>query len=172
MEFSDIAAVSGKGGLFRIVSPTRTGVILEAMDGTNKKLVANMQSKVSILSDISIYTTDEEGARPLEQVMKKVHQEFNGDTGLSASSDPDELKAFLKFILPEYDESRVYVSDIKKLVTWYNTLAVSHPELFEEKKEEKADKPSEDEKAENAPEAPAKIPPAKKPATKSKKEDK
>lgn len=172
MEFSDIASVSGKGGLFRVVSPTRTGVILEAMDGTNKRLVANMQSKVSILSDISIYTTDEEGAKPLEQVMKKIHREFNGDTGLSSSSDPDELKAFLKFILPEYDDARVYVSDIKKLVTWYNTLAVSHPELFEEKQEEKADKPAKEEKAEKTPKAPAKKPAAKKPAPKSKKEDK
>lgn len=119
-----------------MVSPTRTGVILEAMDGTNKKMIANMQSKVSILSDISIYTTDEEGAVPLEDVMKKIHKEFNGDTGLSSSSDGDELKAFLKFILPEYDESRVYVSDIKKLVTWYNAIAEKLPELLEEKKEE------------------------------------
>lgn len=138
MDFSEIAAISGKGGLFRVVSPTRTGVILEAMDGSNKKMVANIQSKVSILSDISIYTTDEEGAKPLEQVMKKIHQEFGGDTGLTSSSDPDELKAFLKFILPEYDESRVYVSDIKKLITWYNTLAESFPELLTDKEEDKS----------------------------------
>ncbi|REE05746.1 DUF5606 family protein [Marinoscillum furvescens] len=138
MEFSEVAAVSGKGGLFKVVSPTRTGVILEALDGSKKKMIANMQSKVSILSDISIYTTDEEGAVPLEDVMQKIHQEFNGDTGLSATSDPDELKAFLKFVLPEYDESRVYVSDIKKLVTWYNTIAATLPELLE-KKEAKDD---------------------------------
>lgn len=135
MEFSEIAAVSGKGGLYKVVSPTRTGVILEAMDGSNKKLIANIQSKVSILSDISIYTTTEEGAVPLTDVMKKIHQEFSGDTGLSASSDADELKSFLKFILPDYDESRVYVSDIKKLITWYNSLATIAPEVFAAKAE-------------------------------------
>ena len=137
MDFSEVAAVSGKGGLYRVISPTRTGVILETLDETKKKMIANMQSKVSILSDISIYTTDEEGAVPLKEVMMKIHKEFNGDTGLSSSSDGDELKAFLKFILPDYDESRVYVSDIKKLVTWYNALVVKLPELFEEEKETK-----------------------------------
>ncbi len=143
MEFSDIAAVSGKGGLFKILSPTRTGVILEAMDGSKKKMIANMQSKVSILSDISIYTTTEEGAVPLSDVMKKIHAEFDGDTGLSSTSDPDELKSFLKFILPDYDESRVYVSDIKKLVSWYKSLVEVAPEVLKEdeagSKEEKAE---------------------------------
>lgn len=140
MDFSEVASVSGKGGLYRVVSPTRTGVILETLDDSKKKMIANMQSKVSILSDISIYTTDEEGAVPLKDVMMKIHKEFNGDTGLSSSSDGDELKAFLKFILPEYDEERVYVSDIKKLVMWYNLLVVKLPELFEEPKEEKEEK--------------------------------
>lgn len=145
MEFSEIASVSGKGGLYKIVNPTRTGMILEAMDETKKKMVVGMQSKVSVLSDISIYTTDEEGAKPLEEVMKKIHQEFGGDTGLTSGSDPDELKSFLKFILPNYDEERVYVSDIKKLVTWYNLLARIAPEIFEEKKD-KEDKKEEEPK--------------------------
>ncbi len=136
MEFSEVAAISGKGGLFKIVSPTRTGVILEALDGSKKKMIANVQSKVSILSDISIYTTDEEGAVPLQDVMRKIHKEFNGDTDLTSNSDPEELKSFLKFVLPEYDEERVYVSDIKKLVTWYNTMATVLPELLVEQKEE------------------------------------
>lgn len=140
MDFSELASVSGKGGLFRVVSPTRTGVVLEALDGSNKKMIANMQSKVSVLSDISIYTTDEEGARPLEDIMRKIHVEFKGDSGLTASSDPDELKSFLKFILPEYDESRVYVSDIKKLVTWYNLIAASFPDVLEKEQETKDSK--------------------------------
>ena len=131
MDFSEIASVSGKSGLFKVISPTRTGVILEAMDGSKKKMIANMQSKVSILSDISIYTTDEEGAVPLKDVMMKIHKEFDGDTGLTSSSDGEELKAFLKFVLPDYDESRVYVSDIKKLVTWYNAIAKDHAEALE-----------------------------------------
>lgn len=137
MEFSDIASVSGKGGLFKIVSPTRTGVILESMDESKKKLVATMHNKVSVLSEISVYTTDSEGAVPLEDVMKKIHTEFSGDTDLDKNSSPDELKSFLKFILPDYDEDRVYVSDIKKLVNWYAQLVKEAPEVLEAKKEEK-----------------------------------
>ncbi len=146
MDFSEVASVSGKGGLYRVVSPTRTGVILETLDDTKKKMIANMQSKVSILSDISIYTTDEEGAVPLKEVMFKIHGEFKGDTGLTSSSDGEELKSFLRFILPDYDEERVYVSDIKKLVTWYNLLVVKLPELFEQSAEEESGETKEDQK--------------------------
>jgi hypothetical protein len=128
--FSEIASVSGKGGLFRVVNPTRTGVILEAMDETKKKLVVGMNAKVSVLSDISIYTTDAEGSVPLEEIFKKVFDEFGADTGLSKQSDNDELKSFMKFILPAYDEDRVYVSDIKKVVTWYNQLIELQPDFF------------------------------------------
>ncbi len=152
MEFSDIASVSGKGGLFKIVSPTRTGVILESLDEHKKKMVASVHNKVSVLSEISIYTTDSEGAVPLENVMKKIHKEFDGDTDLDKNSDADELKSFLKFILPDYDEGRVYTSDIKKLVNWYNLLVVEAPEVFEEKKEEKSEEKAsgkKEEKAEN-----------------------
>ena len=146
MDLSQIAAVTGKSGLFKVVSPTRSGVILEAMDGTNKKMVASMSNKVSILSDISIYTTDEEGATPLSDVMMKIHYEFDGDTGLTSSSDTQELKSFLKFILPDYDEARVYVSDIKKLVIWYNLLSTGHSELFvaEKVEEESKEEPKND----------------------------
>ena len=130
MEFSDIAAVSGKGILFKIINPTRTGVILESMDDHKKKMVATMHNKVSILSEISIYTTDSEGATPLEEVMRKIHQEFNGDTDLDKNSSPEELKSFMKFILPEYDEDRVYVSDIKKVVSWYAQIVERVPDVF------------------------------------------
>ena len=136
MEFNEIATVSGKGGLFSVVAPTRGGMILESMDEQKKKLIVNVNSKVSVLGEISIYTTDKEGSTPLEEVMRKIHAEFAGDTGLSSNSENDELKAFLKHILPEYDEDRVYASDIKKLVKWYHILSNGYPELFEEKKEE------------------------------------
>lgn len=137
MDFNEIATVSGKGGLFSVVAPTRGGMILESMDEQKKKLVVNVNSKVSVLGEISIYTTDKEGSCPLEQVMTKIHKEFNGDTGLAGNADNEELKAFLKHVLPDYDEDRVYASDIKKLVKWYHILSSGYPELFEEKKEEK-----------------------------------
>lgn len=175
MDFSDIASVSGKGNLFKIINPTRTGVILESMDEHKKKMVATMHNKVSILSEISIYTTDAEGAVPLEDVMRKIHKEFSGDTDLDKNSSPDELKAFLKFILPDYDESRVYVSDIKKVVSWYDQLVKEAPEVLEEKKEKKSAKEETKKEAEKSPAPKAKKPAAKKPATKNpskKKEEK
>ena len=152
MEFSDLAAVSGKGTLFTIINPTRTGVILESMDEHKKKMVATMHNKVSVLSEISIYTTDTEGATPLEDVMKKIHQEFDGDTDLDKNSSPEELKSFLKFILPTYDESRVYVSDIKKLVSWYAQIVERAPEVLEDKKVEnkKGSKDKKEEKEEGS----------------------
>jgi len=142
MEFGDIASVSGKGGLFKVIKPTRTGAILEALDETKKKLVTSMQTKVSVLSDVSIFTTDGDGAVPLVDVMRKIHAEFKGDTDLNKNSDAEELKSFLKHILPNYDEDRVYVSDIKKLVTWYNLLAQVAPDLLKpaKKGEEVPDK--------------------------------
>jgi len=146
MEFSDIAAVSGKGTLFKIINPTRTGVILESMDEHKKKMVATMHNKVSVLSEISIYTTDAEGATPLEEVMKKIHEEFDGDTDLDKNSSPEELKSFMKFILPEYDDNRVYVSDIKKVVSWYAQIIAQVPEVLAEKQgeEEKVETSSEE----------------------------
>jgi hypothetical protein len=144
LNFKEIASISGKGGLFKVINPTRTGVILEALDGSKKKMVVGMSAKVSVLSDISIYTTDEDGAVPLEEVFKKIHAEFGADTDLTKQSDADELKSFLKFILPNYDEERVYISDIKKVVTWYNQLIALQPDFFE-KGSESEDETSVDE---------------------------
>ena len=130
MNYSDIASVSGKGGLYKVVKPTRTGVILESMDDARKKLVASATQRISVLSDISIYTTDQEGSRPLSEVMHTIFTEFEDDPGVTPSSDGDELKAFMKHVLPDYDEQRVYVSDIKKLITWYGILYKEEPELL------------------------------------------
>lgn len=130
MKFEDIASVTGKGGLFKVIKPTRTGAILEALDDTTKKIVTTMHTKVSVLSDVSIFTTEGDGAVPLQDVMRKIHTEFKGNTDLDKNSDPDELKSFLKHVLPKYDEGKVYISDIKKLVAWYNQLVKIAPELM------------------------------------------
>ncbi|KEO73703.1 DUF5606 family protein [Anditalea andensis] len=132
MEFKEIATVAGKPGLYKILKPSRSGVILESMDEKKGKLVVGASHRVSILSEISIYTMNEEGATSLEEVMKTIEKEFDGDLGLTTSADPDELKAFLKHVLPDYDESRVYSSDIKKLVSWYNILRKYSPESLQD----------------------------------------
>ena len=132
MNFKDIASVAGKPGLYKIVSPTRSGVVLEALDEKKTKLVAGMSMRVSVLNDISIYTLTEEGAEPLESVMKKIEANYQGDTGVDASATDSELRAFLKSVLPEFDQNRVYVSDIKKLNAWYMLIHKHCPEVLQE----------------------------------------
>ena len=141
MTLSEIATVSGKGGLYKVVAPTKSGVILESLDESKTKLVATTNHRLSLLNEISIYTTTKEGTIGLENILKKIHTEFGNDLGVDFNSDGNELKAFMKAVLPEYDENRVYVSDIKKLVRWYESILKHAPELFtasskEEEKEE------------------------------------
>lgn len=135
MNFKDIATVAGKPGLYKIIKPTRSGVILESLDEKKAKLVAGMSMRVSILNDISIYTMTEEGAEPLESVMKKIEAEYKGDTGVDSTSSDSELRAFLKSVLPDFDQERVYISDIKKLNAWYQQIRKSAPEVLQENTE-------------------------------------
>lgn len=132
-EFKEIATVAGKPGLFRILKPSRSGVILESLDEKKTKLVVGGNHRVSVLSEISIYTLTEEGAAPLEDVMKIIEKEFDGDTGLTIDADSDEYKAFLKHVLPDFDEDRVYTSDIKKLINWYRIIRQYEPQVLMEK---------------------------------------
>jgi len=135
MELKEIAAITGKGGLFKIVQPTRTGVILESIDNAATRLVANGNDRVSILNEISIYTTDAEGSKPLEYVLKAINTKFSASLPVTPKSDPAQLKSFLSDVLPEYDENRVYPSDIKKLVSWYQIILSAYPELIKGKAE-------------------------------------
>lgn len=136
MELSEIASISGKGGLFKVLKPGKSGVLLESLDATKTRIVATATQRLSLLSEISIYTTTKEGTVPLEEVLKKINQEYKNDLGVDADSDGSELKAFLKSVLPTFDENRVYVSDIKKLVKWYGILQEQVPEIFTEQKKE------------------------------------
>jgi Domain of unknown function (DUF5606) len=138
MELKEIASISGKGGLFKIMKPGKAGVILESLDAAKLKLVAGGKERMSVLSEISIYTTTKEGTVSLQEVITKIKKQFGAEIGVTPESDNAKLKAFLKSVLPEFDEDRVYVSDIKKLVKWYSILLKEAPEVFEqeENKEE------------------------------------
>lgn len=132
MELSQIATVPGKSGLFKIIGSNKSGAILESLDEAKTKMIATSQHRLSVLNEISIYTTTKEGTVALRDVLKKIHTDFKADLGVDANADTTELKAFLKSVLPEYDETRVYVSDIKKLVRWYGQLLQHAPEVFAE----------------------------------------
>lgn len=115
----DLMAISGHAGLFKFISQARNGIIVESLE-TGKRMNAFASMKVSALEDIAIYTEDKE--IPLDEVLVSLHKYENGGEAISPKSEPDDLKDYFSAILPEYDRERVYVSDIKKVLTWYNLL--------------------------------------------------
>ena len=119
MNLDKILAISGKPGLYVLKVQTRTGFVAESLtDG--KKITVNLKSNVSLLSEISIYTY--EGEKPLTEVMQLIAKKEKNGQAISHKEDNAKLTAYFKEILPEYDEERVYPSDIKKVLNWYNTL--------------------------------------------------
>ncbi len=115
----DLMAISGHGGLFKFVSQGRNGIIVEHLE-TGKRMQAFASMKVSALDDIAVYTEEEE--IQLAEVFTTIHKYEKGKETISPKSDGDELKDYFGEILPEYDRDRVYVSDIKKILGWYNML--------------------------------------------------
>lgn len=119
MNLDKIISISGKPGLFLLIVQTRTGFLLESIvDG--KKVSANLRSNVSQLSEISIYTYEKE--KPLVEVMRQIAIKENEGPAISHKENEATLIAYFLEILPDYDSDRVYVSDIKKILNWYNLL--------------------------------------------------
>lgn len=164
MKLKEVAVISGKPGLYQILKPTRNGVIIEAIGGGRSKIMADASHRISILKEISIYTTTEEGSVPLQDVFHKIYEQYALNLSIK-TSDNEALKGLLDDVLPEWDKDRVYTSDIKKLVMWYNILAEHAPELIdpaqkEEEEEEEAvteQRKESQEKLEENPEEPVTI---------------
>ncbi len=114
-----ILSVSGQSGLFKMVAESKNNIIVESLD-TLKRIPVHSTSKVSALEDIAIYT--ENGDAPLKDIFKAISEKENGGQAISPKSSGNELKAYFEKIVPEYDKDRVYISDIKKVLLWYNTL--------------------------------------------------
>jgi len=119
IKLKDILSISGKGGLFRFIAQARNGIVVESIED-NKRHVAPATARVSSLEDIAIFTEDEEV--PLADIFFMIHEKAEGKETLSHKSTTAELKAFFEELVPEYDQERVYVSDIKKVFQWYNQL--------------------------------------------------
>ena len=119
MNVDKILAIAGKPGLYELKLQTRSGFLAESLlDG--KKITVGMRSNVSLLSEISMYTYSEE--KPLAEIMRSIAVKENEGPALSHKEDNAKLIAYFKEILPDYDEDRVYASDIKKVLNWYNIL--------------------------------------------------
>ena len=140
MDLTEILSISGKPGLYKMLSHTKTGMLVESM-ADKKRFPVFAHEKVSSLEEISIFTEDDDV--PLKDVFKKIHEMLEGDKALSHKSSSEELKDFFDDVLPDYDKERVYVSDIKKVIQWYNVLHEMELLDFTEEEESKEDGPEE-----------------------------
>jgi hypothetical protein len=119
MKLKDYLAISGEHGLFKFIAQGRNAIIVEHLE-TGKRSTAHGSAKVSTLEDISIFTETED--LPLSKVFDKIFEKENGGAAPDAKSDNDILKDYFSTVLPDYDKTRVYTSDIRKVIMWYNTL--------------------------------------------------
>lgn len=123
MSVEKVLAISGKPGLYELKIQTRSGFIAESLiDG--KKLTVGLRSNVSLLSEISIYT--ETGELKLFEVFARIATKENNGPALDHKSTNNELLSYFGEVIPDFDRDRVYVSDIKKVLNWYNILQAAN----------------------------------------------
>ncbi len=119
MDLSKILSIAGKPGLYQMISNTKNGVLVESLiDG--KRIPAFSHERISSLEEISVFTEIEDV--PLKQIFHSIYNITSNQQALSHKSSTAELVAFFESVLPTYDKARVYASDIKKMIQWYNLL--------------------------------------------------
>lgn len=119
MNLEGILSITGKPGLFKMINQSQSNLIVESLvDGKRMPLYASHQ--VSALQDVGIYTYTDTLA--LDKVFENIFKHHNGEQALSHKQSKDEHFTWMREIMPEFDEDRVYHSDIKKLIQWYNLL--------------------------------------------------
>ena len=119
MDLQSILSISGKSGLFKLLSNSNSTIIVESLND-GKRFPIHAANKVSSLDDISIYTYEED--KPLAEVFKLIKEKENGGSAIDPKSDGKALRSYMEELLPDYDSDRVYSSDLKKVFSWYNTL--------------------------------------------------
>jgi hypothetical protein len=137
-KLKEVAHLSGKPGLYKILKPTRTGVIVETLDAKKEKTVISGNSRVSVLHEISVFMADhQESSKPLPEIMEVLKTKY--PTGLDQPvkelSEQKLIERFLE-IEPDFDRDRVYPSDIKKIFNWYELLLKQWPEALESTEKE------------------------------------
>jgi Domain of unknown function (DUF5606) len=139
MILKDILAISGEPGLFRFIAQGKNAIIVEHLE-TKKRSSAYGSAKVSSLDDIAIFTEKED--LPLGKVFDLIYEKENGGAAPDSKSDVVKLKAWFEGIIPEYSKDKVYTSDIKKVVQWYNILHNLNMLVKEEPEKEAEEKPA------------------------------
>jgi len=145
MDLSKILSISGKSGLFLVVSQLKNAVLVESLLD-KKRFPAFAHEKISSLEEIAVFTATED--KPLKEILKAIYDKLEGKPALDAKSDNKLLQAFFLEVVPDYDSERVYISDIRKIIGWYNLLLehklLDFTEKEEEKSEEKKEEPVEE----------------------------
>jgi len=118
-DLKKILSVAGQKGLYRFISQAKSGVIAESLSD-QKRSIFGITSRVTVLSDISIYTAEKE--LPLKEVFLGIKEKIGEGTAPAPGSSPESLKEFFGNVLPDYDRDRFYVSHMKKVAEWYNLL--------------------------------------------------
>ncbi|MFN8209614.1 MAG: DUF5606 domain-containing protein [Bacteroidales bacterium] len=147
MVLKDYLAISGEHGLFKFIAQGRNAIIVEHLE-TGKRSSAYGSAKVSSLEDISVFTETED--LPLSKVLDSIFDKVNGGPAPDAKEDNEKLKNFFAEVLPEYDRERVYISDIKKILLWYNTLQKLNLLKKEDPEEEKKEGEEKENKVQKA----------------------
>jgi hypothetical protein len=118
-DLKELAAISGQSGLFRLLKPARHGVLVESLDEKAARSLAPASNKVSLLSEIGIYTQDSDETAPLTEVFENIYQKYGTSLSVTSKSSEAELRDFLAEVLPTYDRERVY--------TWYSIVSQRLP---------------------------------------------
>jgi Domain of unknown function (DUF5606) len=134
----EVANISGQSGLYRILKPTRTGVIVESLDGKKARSVVGANARVSVLKDISVYMANhQDNSIPLGDIFLAIREKHGEKVEMNTKAATDaELFDFLDTVAPDFDREKVYASDVKKMINWYNILSANMPEVFETTVEE------------------------------------
>jgi hypothetical protein len=143
MNLTGIIAISGKPGLYKVLAQGKNNIIVESLED-KKRVPAYASDRISALDDISIYTYDDD--KPLKEIFISIFEKEKGKETISHKEDQNKLKAYLIEVLPNFDQERVYASDIKKIFQWYNLLLKAGA-LVPEEKEEKEAAPAKEKKA-------------------------
>jgi hypothetical protein len=131
MNLSGIISIAGMGGLYKVIAQSKNGLIVESLID-KKRIPAHSTNRVSALEDVSIYSTGDDV--PLKDVFQKIYDKEKGAAAIDHKSADAELRSYFKKAFAEYDEERVYTSDIKKVLMWYNILQKEG--LLDKKEEE------------------------------------
>lgn len=133
----DVVAITGAPGLYRVVKADDKAIVVESMDAQKKRQLVRGNMMVSKLMDVSVYTDNE--SEPLVHVIKSIHEKYGDELPISKKASNEDLMAFLYSVLPNYDEEKVYPSNVKKLIAWYKILIDQEVDLsIEEEKSEEA----------------------------------